>query len=75
MYKSIIKKRKKKPDKIVLLAKTKLNITEVLISKALMDSYISYDELICLVNNVLRQYVDINEQIRNLKASTIHQRF
>ena len=75
MYKSIIKKRKKKPDKIVLLAKTKLNITEVLISKTLMDSYISYDELICLVNNVLRQYVDINEQIRNLKASTIHQRF
>ena len=75
MYKSIIKKRKKKPDKIVLLAKTKLNITEVLISKALMDSYISYDELICLVNNVLRQCVDINEQIRNLKASTIHQRF
>ena len=32
-YKSIIKKKKKKHDKIVLLAKTKLNFMEVLISK------------------------------------------
>ena len=31
-YKSIIKKKKKKIDKIVLLAKSKLNSTEVLIS-------------------------------------------
>ena len=35
-YKSIIKKKKKKYDKIVLLAKTKLNRVEVLISKALI---------------------------------------
>ena len=34
-YKSIIKKKKKKHDKIVLLAKSKLNGIEVLISKAL----------------------------------------
>ena len=34
-YKSIIKKKKKKHDKIVLLAKSKLNIMEVLISKSL----------------------------------------
>ena len=40
MYKSIIKKKKKKYDKIVLLAKTKLNTIEVLISNALIDSYI-----------------------------------
>ena len=32
-YKSIIKKKKKKHDKIVLLAKSKLNSTEVLISE------------------------------------------
>ena len=38
-YKSIIKK-KKKHDKIVLLGKDKLNTIEVLISKALIDSYI-----------------------------------
>ena len=38
-YKSIIKK-KKKHDKIVLLWKNKLNAIKVLISKALIDSYI-----------------------------------
>ena len=36
-YKSIIKKKKKKHDKIVLLAKSKLNSIEVLISKPLID--------------------------------------
>ena len=52
-YKSIIKKKKKKHDKIVLLAKSKLNSIEVLISKALIDSVISHDEFV-LINNVLR---------------------
>ena len=36
-YKPIVKKKKKKHDKIVLLAKSKLNKIEVLISKALID--------------------------------------
>ena len=35
-YKSINKKKKKKHDKMVLLAKSKLNSIEVLISKALI---------------------------------------
>ena len=52
-YKSIIKKKKKKHDKIVLLAKSKLNSIEVLISKALIDSVISHDEFV-LINNVLK---------------------
>ena len=52
-YKSIIKKKKKKHDKIVLLAKSKLNSIEVLISKALIDSNISHDEFV-LINNVLK---------------------
>ena len=42
--KSIIKKKKKKHGKIVLLGEDKLNTTEVLISKALIDSYIIHDE-------------------------------
>ena len=41
-YKSIIKK--KKHHKTVLLAKTKLNTREVLISKTLIDPYITYHE-------------------------------
>ena len=40
-YKSIFKK--KKHDKIVLLAKSKLNSIEVLLPKALIDSVISHD--------------------------------
>ena len=62
-YKSIIKKKKKKHDKIVLLAKSKLNSIEVLISKALIDSNISHDEFV-LINNMLKEY---EEERRNQK--------
>ena len=62
-YKSIIKKKKKKHEKIVLLRKDKLNIIEVLISKALIDSYISNDEFVS-VNNVLREYNKMKEEIK-----------
>ena len=40
----ITKKKKRKHDKKVLLAKSKLNIIEVLISTALNDSFIRHDE-------------------------------
>ena len=54
-FKSIIKKKKKKHDKIVLLAKSKLNSIEVVISKDLIDSVVSPDEFV-LINNVLKEY-------------------
>ena len=41
-YKSMIKKKKKKYDKIALLAKSKLNSIGVLTSKALVDSVIGH---------------------------------
>ena len=63
-YDSIIKKKTKKHDKIVLLAKSKLNGIEVLISKALIDSNISHDEFI-LINNVLKGFYDMKEEIKN----------
>ena len=62
-YKSIIKSKKKKHDKIVLLAKTKLNSLEVLNSKALTDSYISHDEFV-LLNNVSEEYDNMKEKIK-----------
>ena len=62
-YKSKIQKEKKH-NKIVLLAKNKLNIIEVLISKALIDSNISHDEF-ASVNNVLKEYDDAKEEIKN----------
>ena len=57
-YESIIKKKKKKHDKIVLLAKSKLNSIEVLISKALIDSVIGHDEFV-LINNVQKEYAEM----------------
>ena len=65
--KSIIKKKKKKHDKIVLLAKTKLNSIEVLTSKALINSNISHDEFV-LIHNVLRECDNMKEEIKNSKT-------
>ena len=48
----------------MLLAKTKLNIISVLISKALIDSYINHDKLVS-ANNLLREYSEMKEEIRN----------
>ena len=67
-YKSIIKKKKKKHDKIVLLGKDKLNTIEVLISKALIDSYISHVEFVSL-NNVLRECNEMKKEIKNPETS------
>ena len=69
--KSIIKKKRKRHDEIVLLAKTKLNTIEVLISRALVDSCISRKKYV-LINNVLKEY---DEEIKSLKTSSINQRF
>ena len=44
--------------------KTKLNTIEVLISKALINSCINYDKFVS-VNNVLREYNAIKEEIKN----------
>ena len=51
-YHPIVKEKKKKHDKTVLLGKDKLNTIEVLISRALIVSYISHDEFVS-VNNVI----------------------
>ena len=61
-YKSIIKKKKKNHDKIVLLAKSKLNNIEVLICKAPINSVISHNEFV-LMYNVLKEYEKIKSKI------------
>ena len=66
-YKSIIKKKKKKNDKIVPLSKSKLNRIEVLISKTLIHSNISHDEFVS-TNNMLKKYQEMKEEIKNLKT-------
>ena len=66
-YNSITKKKKKKHDKIMFLAKSKLNSVEVRISKTLIDSNISHDEFV-LIKNVLKEYDNTKEEIKYLRT-------
>ena len=65
-YKSLIKKEKIKYVKIVLLGKDKLNAIELLISKSLIDSYISHDEFVVL-RVVLRELMRWKKKQKILK--------
>ena len=62
----MIKKKKKKHDKILLLEKSKLDSIEVIISKALINSVISHDEFV-LINNVLKEYNEMKKEIKKIK--------
>ena len=64
-----------------MLAKSKLNSIDVLISEALIDSVISHDEFF-LINHRQKEYDKITEEIKKLKTSSLglsyakaHQRF
>ena len=50
-----------------MLAKSKLNSIQVLISKALIGSNISHDEFV-LVNNVLKEHDNTKEETKKLKT-------
>ena len=63
-YKSISKKKRKKHNKMLFLAKSKLNSIEVLISKALNDSNIKHDGFV-LINYVLKELYDMKEEIKH----------
>ena len=65
--KEIIKKTKKKNDKINLLGKTRLDTIEVLSSKALINSHIFHNKFVS-VNNVLRKYNEMKEEINNAET-------
>ena len=49
-----------------MLGKDKLTTIEVLISKYLIDSYISRDEVVS-INNVSREYNDMKKEIKKKK--------
>ena len=68
-YKSIIKNKKKKHDKTVSLAKSKLHSLKVLISKALIHSNVIHNEFV-LINNTLKEYNEMKEEITNLKTKS-----
>ena len=58
------KKRKKKHNKIIPLAKSKLNTIDTLLSSALNDSEISHAEFTNIVTEK-NIYENINENIKN----------
>ena len=47
---------------------------EALICKALIDSNISHDEFV-LINNALKEYDNIKQEIKNLKINQVYRRF
>ena len=53
---SHLSEKKEEYDKLVLVAKTKSNTINDLISKALVELYIIYDEFVSL-NNILSEYI------------------
>ena len=62
----VTKKRKKKRNKIITLAKSKLNTIETLLSSALNDSKISHEEF----TNIITEkniYENIKENIKDIK--------
>ena len=63
----VTKKRKKKHNKIIVLAKNKLNTIDTLLSSALNDSKISHKEF----SNIITEaniYKNIKENIKELTA-------
>ena len=57
-YELITEKKWKKHDHIALLAKTKINTIENLVSKALSDSYINHEEFVS-VNKKMKEEIKI----------------
>ena len=67
---NITKKRKKKHNKIIVLAKNKLNMIHTLLSSALNDSEISHEEFTNIINEA-NIYENIKENIKELTIEPI----
>ena len=59
--------KKKKHNKIVMLARSKLNSIETKISEALINNQISHDDFIAIINEE-RNYRKLKESIRIMKG-------
>ena len=57
-----------------MLAKSKLNGIEVLISTALIDSVIRHGEFV-LISNVLKEYNEMKEEIKSLIDLRTYRKF
>ena len=64
---NITRKKKKKHNKIIALAKTKLNVIETLISQGLIDFDISHEEFAKIIDEK-NKYEGIKENLKNIKS-------
>ena len=68
---NVTKKGKKKHNKIIALAKIKLNTIDILLSSALNDSEISHEEFTNIINEA-NIYENIKENIKELTIEPIN---
>ena len=76
------KNKKKKHDKILMLAKRKLNSIEILVSKALIDMEISHEEFISILKekdkyekmkkNVKNVSEKLDEKQKNMRLNSVN---
>ena len=62
---NITRNKKKKHDKILMLAKSKLNSIETLVSQALIDMEISHEEFNAIIREK-QKYERMKENVRNV---------
>ena len=65
---NITRKKKKKHNKIIILARNKLNIIETLISRALIDFDISHEEFSKIIYEK-NNYEQMKDNIRNARST------
>ena len=66
----VTKKRKKKHNKIIALAKSKLNMVDTLLSSALNDSKISHEEFTNIITEKKNTYENIKENIKDMTEAS-----
>ena len=67
---NVTKKRKKKDNKIIVLAKNKLNMIDTLLSSALNDSKTSHEEFTNIINEA-NIYENVKENIKEITIEPI----
>ena len=77
---SITRKKKKKHDKIPMLAKSKLNSIETLVSLALIDMKISHEEFILILREKDKYEMKenlryVNEKQGNMGLNSVNSKF
>ena len=65
----MLRKKRKKHDKILMLAKSKLNSINLLISQALIDVNISHEEFITILRKK-DKYETMKEKLKNINGES-----